>query len=80
MSKEIRATRELLSQKPPLENASVEFLNKFNNIDLNNQVLILEAFKTELTVKTFLIILGALQKRLINKTLAKIKKKEDIKG
>jgi len=43
-------------------------------------VLILEAFETELTVKTFLIILGVLWKRLIDKTLVKIKKKEDIEG
>jgi len=43
-------------------------------------VLILEAFKTELMARTFLIILGALRKRLINRTLAKIKKKEDVKG
>jgi hypothetical protein len=34
--KEIRATQELLSQKPPLEKALVEFLNKFNDIDLND--------------------------------------------
>ena len=34
----------------------------------------------KLTVKTFLIILGVLQKKLINKTLAKIKKKENVKG
>ena len=49
-------------------------------MDLNNQVFILEAFKTELMARTFLIILGVLQKRLIDKTLAKIKKKEDVKG
>jgi len=49
-------------------------------MDLNNQVLILEAFKTESTARTFLIILGALQKRLIDRTLAKIKKKEDVEG
>jgi len=34
----------------------------------------------ELTVRTFLIISRALQKRLIDRTLAKIKKKEDVKG
>jgi hypothetical protein len=43
-------------------------------------VLILEAFKIELMARTFLIILGALWKRLIDRTLAKIKKKEDVKG
>jgi len=43
-------------------------------------VLILEAFKIELMARTFLIISRALQKRLIDRTLAKIKKKEDIKG
>ena len=48
-------------------------------MDLNNQVLILKAFKIELIVRTFLITLGALQKRLIDRTLAKIKKKEDVK-
>ena len=47
-------------------------------MDLNNQVLILKAFKAESMARTFLITLGALRKRLINKTLAKIKKKEDI--
>jgi len=41
-------------------------------------VLILEAFEMELIVRTFLIILGALRKRLIDRTLAKIKKKEDV--
>jgi hypothetical protein len=34
----------------------------------------------ELIVRTFLIILGALWKRLINRILAKIKKKEDVEG
>ena len=34
----------------------------------------------KLMVRTFLIILGALQKKQINKILVKIKKKEDIKG
>ena len=41
-------------------------------------MLILEAFKIELTVRTFLITLGALRKKLIDRTLAKIKKKEDV--
>jgi len=49
-------------------------------MDLNNQVFILKAFKTESTVKTFLITSRALQKRLIDRTLTKIKKKEDVKG
>ena len=43
-------------------------------------MLILEAFKIELTVRTFLIISEALRKRLIDRTLAKIKKKEDVEG
>jgi len=43
-------------------------------------MLILEAFKIKLIIRTFLIILGALQKKLIDRTLAKIKKKEDVKG
>jgi len=80
VSKEIRATRELLSQKPPLEKASVEFLNEFDDMDLDDQVLILEDFETELTARTFLITLGALRKRLIDRTLAKMKKKEDVEG
>jgi len=49
-------------------------------MDLDDQVLILEAFKTESTARTFLITSGALRKRLIDRTLAKIKKKEDVKG
>ena len=48
-------------------------------MDLSDQVLILKAFKTESIAKTFLITSGALQKKLINKTLAKIKKKKNIK-
>jgi hypothetical protein len=48
-------------------------------MDLDDQVLILKAFKMESMAKTFLITSGALQKRLIDKTLAKIKK-ENIKG
>ena len=49
-------------------------------MDLDDQVLILEAFETELTARTFLITLGALRKRLIDRTLAKMKKKEDVEG
>ena len=48
-------------------------------MDLNNQVLILQAFKAETTVKSFLITTKELQKRLINKILAIIKKKENVK-
>ena len=34
--KEIRVTRELLSQKPLLKKALVEFLNKFNDMDFDD--------------------------------------------
>ena len=47
-------------------------------MDLNNQVLILQAFKVETTVKSFLVTTKELQKRLINKILTTIKKKKDV--
>ena len=48
-------------------------------MELNNQVLILQAFKMELTVRSFLVILGAIQVKLVNKILVKIKKTKTLK-
>ena len=78
VSQEIRATRELLGQKPPLETASVEFMKEFKEMDLDDQVLILQAFEAETTARSFLVTTGELRKRLINKILATMKKKEDV--
>ena len=38
---EIRAIRELLGQKPPLEKALEEFMREFEEMELDDQVLIL---------------------------------------
>lgn len=76
ISQKIRAIRELLSQKPPLKKALEEFIREFEEMELNNQVLILQAFETESTVRSFLVTSGAIQVKLINKVLARIKKKQ----
>ena len=61
-----------------VEKALGEFLNEFNGMGLDNPVLILEALKTASTARTFLITSEALRRGLIDRSLAKIRKKEDV--
>ena len=42
-------------------------------MDLDDQVLVLQAFDTESTARSFLVTLGELQKRLVNRILKRIK-------
>jgi len=42
-------------------------------MDLDNQVLVLQAFETELIARSFLVTLGGLRKRLVNRILERIK-------
>ena len=73
ISQDIRAIRELLGQRLHLEKASAEFIEEFKEMDLDDQVLVLQAFETESTARSFLVTSGELQKRLVNRILERIK-------
>ena len=55
VTREMRATRELIAQKSPQEKASTEFIHEFSDLDPVEQLAVLRAFKTESTAKLFLI-------------------------
>ena len=78
MTREIRATRELMAQKSPQEKASVEFIHEFSHLDPVEQLAVLRAFKTESTARLFLVTARVIELRqsLINDILAG--RKEDM--
>ena len=71
ITKDIRTTRQLIAQKSPQEKAFMEFIKKFSHLDLVKQLVVLQAFETESTVKLFLITakIAELQQSLINNIL-----------
>jgi hypothetical protein len=78
VSEEIRATRELLGQMSPLEKASEEFMKEYSEMDIDDQVLILQAFSEDPSIaRMYLITSGEIRKRLINKILLKKKQEEE---
>ncbi len=72
VTREIRATRELIAQKSPQEKASTEFIHEFSHLDPVEQLAVLRAFETESTARLFLITAGVVELRrsLINDILA----------
>lgn len=78
VTREMRATRELIAQKSPQEKASTEFIHEFSDLDPVEQLAVLRAFKTESTAKLFLVTAGVaeLRQSLINDILAG--RKEDV--
>src|SRR5439155_12904084 len=77
ISQEIRATRELLGKMSSLEKASEEFMKEFEEMDIDDQVIILQAFEAESTARMFLVTSGEIRKRLVHKILLKRKKEEE---
>jgi len=75
MTKEMRATRELLAQKSPQEKASAEFIHQFNSMETDDQLIILRAFKSESTARLFLVTASSaeLRRSLVNNMLAERK-------
>lgn len=72
MTREIRATRELIAQKSPQEKASAEFIHEFSDLNPVEQLAVLRAFKTESTARLFLVTAGVaeLRQSLIDDILA----------
>ena len=71
ITKEMRATRQLITQKSPQEKASMEFIEEFSHLDLAEQLVVLRAFETESTARLFLMMAGVakLRRSLINNIL-----------
>ena len=72
VTKEIRATRELMAQKSPQEKASAEFIHEFSHLNPVEQLAVLQAFETESTARLFLVTAGVVELRqsLIDDILA----------
>ena len=72
MTREIRATRELIAQKSPQEKASAEFIHEFSDLGPVEKLAVLRAFKTESTARLFLVTAGDIELRqsLIDDILA----------
>lgn len=72
MTREIRATRELIAQKSPQEKASAEFIHEFSDLNPVEQLAVLRAFKTESAARLFLVTAGVaeLRQSLIDDILA----------
>ena len=78
MTREIRATRELIAQKSPQEKASAEFIHEFSDLNPVEQLAVLRAFKTESAARLFLVTarVAELRQSLIDDILAS--GKEDV--
>jgi hypothetical protein len=63
MTKEMKATRELLAQKSPQERASAEFIHQFNFMETNDQLIVLRAFELESTARLFLVTANSIELR-----------------
>ena len=71
VTREMRATRELIAQKSPQEKASAEFIHKFSHLNPVEQLIVLWAFETESTARLFLVTAEVIElwQSLINNNL-----------
>ena len=76
ITREMRATRQLIAQKSSQERASIEFIEEFSHLDPAEQLVVLRAFETESTARLFLVTAGVagLRRSLIDDILAGKKK------
>ena len=72
ITREMRATRQLIAQKSSQERASIEFIEEFSHLDSAEQLVVLRAFETESTARLFLVTAGVagLRRSLIDDILA----------